>query len=115
MLSGQINKGDIQAMEINVSLVVALLSILGTIVTAILFFGKLRWDNQKHETDIKTQAQDLNRIGQKISAIRDSNNNEIKTVLAKIDTVDKSTIKIATTLQHVVEVVNEIKQKVYCE
>lgn len=99
--------------EINLSLIIAGLSIVGTIITAILFFGKLRWDNQKHSEEIKQHCKDLNNMGQKLDRLKDLQNKELKDIIQRIDELDKSLIKVVATLEHVVLAVNEIKEKVY--
>ena len=98
-------------MSIDLSTIIALGSVVGTIVTAVSFFNRLKWDNQRHDEEIKKQIIDINRLGEKVNSIKDTIIDEQRNTAVKIDTLDKTMIEVFTTLKHVQATITEIKEK----
>jgi uncharacterized DUF497 family protein len=95
--------------ELNLSLIIAVFSIFGTIITAILFFGKLRWDTHKQAEDIKKNSIDINNLGSKFNDMQQHQAAETKVILAKIDALDKNIISMSVTLSYLKEAVERLK------
>ena len=98
-------------LTLNLSVILAVLSIIGTVVTAITFFNKVKWDTQKHTRDIDKLNTDMRALSVKLSEVKDTQRAEQLQLIAKIDGVDKSTVKISTTLEHMQKAIDEIKEK----
>ena len=96
--------------EINLALIIACFSIFSTIVTAVWFFGKMKWDNVHLHDELHKQEIDINNLGTKVDALREEHQVEIKQVFNKIDALDKSVIEMYTSMKYVQETVREIKE-----
>jgi septal ring factor EnvC (AmiA/AmiB activator) len=97
--------------EINVSLIIAICSIFGTLITAITFFNKLRWDNAKQDEELSKHLKEIEKLKQKLDGSKESQQIETKQILLRIDAVEKSMVEISTTLNYVQDTVREIKEK----
>lgn len=100
------------SLEINLALVIAICSIAGTIITAITFFNKLRWDSQLQSESIKKLLIDVNNLGAKVANVQQSSDDELKQVLNRIDIMDKSFIRMSSDLQHLQETLKDLKEHV---
>lgn len=97
-----------------VSLVVALLSIVTTITALIVFFGKLKWNNDLLTSRMEKQELDTNRLGERMNTIKEVHVAEQHQLMSRIDGVDKSVAQLAEGLTYVKETVRDIKDKLPC-
>ena len=98
-------------MHLDVSLIVALIAILSTIVTGIMFFGKLKWDNAQHRREIDECKEDIDSISKKITDIQEDLRDEMQQVLAKVENLERSIIELSTTLDYISKVIGKIEAK----
>jgi NADH/NAD ratio-sensing transcriptional regulator Rex len=98
-------------MLVYASMIIASLSIIGTITTTVLFLGKLRWEIDKHAVLIKKNAEDIDNVGEKVNSHRAITCQEWHSVAAKVQEIDIKVATMSVTLEHIVKIVDEIKAK----
>ena len=99
--------------NLDISTIIAILSIIGTAITAVLFFGKLKWENAHHADEIKDIKKDVNNLGSKCNAIKDLLVSEQRELMLKIEALDKIMIEMSTTLKFVQSTIVDIKDKMH--
>lgn len=94
------------------ALIIASLSILTTIVTAVVFFSRLQWNSNHHEANLKRHTEDLNKLGEKYNILSEKFHDEQRHILNRIEAVDKTMVRVSTTLEHMQITIEEIKEKI---
>jgi hypothetical protein len=83
------------------------------IVSMVIFITRIKWESTQHEKDITELKVDINNIGKKTLEQKLADSNEIKTLLVRIDAVDKATIAMQVDMNYVKETVKELKEKLF--
>jgi len=117
------------------SLLISVVTFLGLGVSVVTFFMKLKWNGDQHEKEIELIKTDVDRIGQKLDKKNEemigriekvtvdltqkilehslNKANEISHMMVRIDAMDKAIIKLSSDMNHVVDTVKELKDRLF--
>jgi len=99
--------------EVNLSLILAIVAIISTIVSMVIFVTKTRWDVGQLEKDLAGLKGDINAIGQKMTEQKILNSDEIRHMLVRIDAVDKAVVSLTVQVGYIADTVKDMKEKLY--
>lgn len=99
-------------LEEHLALIISLVSVASTIIAMVLFFGKLKWTQEQHETKVKELALELEHMEAKVDDLKNVQQADVKTVLVKVDAIDKAVIGLNVSMGYIKDMVAEIKEKV---
>jgi len=106
------------------SLLISVSTLLGLGVTVVAFFMKIKWDSHQHEKEIAQLKDDLNNVGSKVDKKYDDlvhklteqtsdKNDQIKTLLVRVDSMDKMIVAMTVEMKFMVETVKELKERLF--
>jgi len=110
--------------EVNVSLIMAVIAMVSTIVSMVVFVTKTKWDVAQVKKELElAQVQidkeiartnnDINGLGAKLTEIRIGNNDELRHILIRVDAMDKALIQLTSDMKYISDTVKELKEKLF--
>ena len=99
--------------EVNLSLIMAVIAMLTTIVSMVIFVTKIKWEVGQLEKDIQRTQNDVNALGTKMTEIRIGNNDELRHILIRVDAMDKALIQLTSDMKYISDTVKELKEKLF--
>ena len=99
--------------ELNLSLIIAMISIMGTIMSTVIFIMKLRWETSQQEKEITQLKLDINAVGKKIADQSLHDNADMKILLVRIDILDKAIIELQARMGFIKDTMQELKEKLF--
>jgi len=110
--------------EVNISLILALVSLVGTVISSTVFIMKLRWDIGQQKTEIDLVKVDINNLGQKmdksietmaqkITEQRLMDSNEMRHIAIRVDAIDKAVVALQLQVGYIGDTVKELKEKLF--
>jgi cell division protein FtsB len=107
--------------EVNLSLDMAVIAIVSTIVRMVVFVTKTKWDvaqvknelevaKGQIEKEIARTNNDINGLGTKLTEIRIGYNDELRHILVRIDAMDKDIIQLTSDMKYISDTVKELKE-----
>ena len=110
--------------EVNLSLILAIVSLMGTIISSVLFIMRLKWDMGQQEKEILTLKKDVTQLGSKVDKEIDhigtllekeeaEHTIELQKVSNRIDVLEKSVNKVQIQLEYITETLKELREKLF--
>jgi hypothetical protein len=107
-----------------ISLLISVITLLGLIVGVVAFFVKLKWDSHQHEKELDLLKIDVDKIGAKVDKKYEElcqkmveqkilNSDELRSMMIKVESMDKSIILLMSDMKYISETVKELKDKLF--
>lgn len=100
-------------MSVYLGIIIAIISLLTSVVTIVSFLSRLKWDNERHKVDIDKAKEDINKLGAKVSGIRDELRREQTSIYQKVENIERQVVELSATFEHVLKTLHKIEEKIY--
>jgi predicted nucleic acid-binding Zn-ribbon protein len=106
------------------SLLISVIALLSTGVSVVAFIMKLKWDSHQQEKELAVLKIDVDKIGAKVDKRYEElcqkmveqkilNSDELRAMMIKVESMDKSIIMLMSDMKYISETVKELKEKLF--
>jgi len=106
------------------SLLISVIALLSTGVAVVAFIMKLKWDSHQQEKELALLKIDVDKIGAKVDKKYEDlcqkmveqkilNSDELRSMMIKVDSMDKAIILLTSDMKYISETVKELKEKLF--